>query len=153
MKRSEPNRTPSDVTEMVSAAVELAEIALRRYNVRLSYLIHPGLPKLPVDPILIEQVLVNLLKNAAEAIAQAQRPLPERRVDLQVASSRFEGRPVVDFVVTDTGRGIPPEVMARCIQEADEPPDRGRFAPPAPSGFAWAPLRCSASFHLLPVEA
>ena len=116
VKRSEPNRTPSDVTEMVSAAVELAEIALRRYNVRLSYLIHPGLPKLPVDPILIEQVLVNLLKNAAEAIAQAQRPLPERRVDLQVASSRFEGRPVVDFVVTDTGRGIPPEVMARLYE-------------------------------------
>ena len=116
VKRSEPNRTPSEVTEMVTAAVELAEIALRRYSVRLSYLIQPGLPRLPVDPILIEQVLVNLLKNGAEAIAQAQRPLPERRVDLQVAARRFEGHPIVDFVVTDTGRGIAPEVMARLFE-------------------------------------
>ena len=46
--------------------------------------------------------------------------------------------------------GLPPAVMARCIHE----PDCGRFASPTgPSEFGQAPLRCSASFHLIPVEA
>jgi C4-dicarboxylate-specific signal transduction histidine kinase len=74
VKRSEPNRTPSDVSLMVSEAMELAEIELRRRNVRLSHYVAARLPQLMVDPILIEQVLVNLLRNAAEAIEQAGRP-------------------------------------------------------------------------------
>ena len=73
MKRSEPNRTLSDVSVMVSEALELAEIELRRRNV-LSHYVAARLPQLMVDPILIEQVLVNLLRNAAEAIEQAARP-------------------------------------------------------------------------------
>ncbi|MFN4360936.1 MAG: PAS domain S-box protein [Hylemonella sp.] len=115
VKRSEPNRTPSEVAVMVSEAVELAEIELRRYNVRLSHYT-ADLPPLVVDPILIEQVLVNLLKNAAEAIVQAQRPPQQRRVELHVLRAVVEGRPVVEFTVTDTGRGIPPEVMERLYE-------------------------------------
>lgn len=115
VKRSEPNRTPSEVAVMVSEAVELAEIELRRYNVRLSHYT-AALPPLVVDPILIEQVLVNLLKNAAEAIVQAQRPPQQRRVELQVLPATVEGRSVVEFTVTDTGRGIPPEVMERLYE-------------------------------------
>src|SRR3954471_24802902 len=61
VKRSEPNRTLSDVSVMVSEALELAEIELRRRNVRLSHYVAARLPQLLVDPILIEQVLVNLL--------------------------------------------------------------------------------------------
>ncbi len=115
VKRSEPNRTPSEVVLMVSEAVELAEIELRRYNVRLNHST-AQLPPLLVDPILIEQVLVNLLKNAAESIVQAQRPPQERRVELHVLPATVDGRPVVEFTVTDTGRGIPPEVMARLYE-------------------------------------
>lgn len=110
VKRSEPNRTPSEVAVMVNEAVELAEIELRRYGVRLSYFM-ADLPPVVVDPILIEQVLVNLLKNAAESIVQAQRPPELRRVELHVLPAIVEGRSVVEFTVTDTGRGIVPEMM------------------------------------------
>ncbi len=84
VRRSEPNRTLSDVTTMVSEAVELAEIELRRRNVRLSHYVAARLPMLLVDPILIEQVLVNLLKNAAESIEHARRPTAQRSVELRV---------------------------------------------------------------------
>jgi PAS domain S-box-containing protein len=115
VKRSEPNRTLSEITVMVNEAVELAEIELRRYNVRLSYFM-ADLPPVLVDPILIEQVLVNLLKNAAESIVHAQRPPQQRRVELHVLPASVEGKPVVEFTVTDTGRGIAPEVMARLYE-------------------------------------
>jgi len=60
---------------MVDEAVELAEIELRRRNVRLNALRRAArCRRLMVDPILIEQVLLNLLKNAAESIDAAQLP-------------------------------------------------------------------------------
>jgi PAS domain S-box-containing protein len=116
VKRSEPNRTPSDVATMVEEALELAEIELRRRNVRLTHYVAARLPRLLVDPILIEQVLVNLLKNAAESIDTAQRPSARRNVELRVIPRQIEGMPVVQFSVADTGKGLAPEVMERLYQ-------------------------------------
>jgi PAS domain S-box-containing protein len=116
VKRSEPNRTLSDVTEMVAEAVELAGIEMRRRQVRLNQVLASRLPKVNVDPILIEQVLVNLMRNAAESIDMAQRPLTKREVELKVLPSTEEGKPVLEFSVTDTGRGLPPEVLERLFE-------------------------------------
>ncbi|MGE0331343.1 MAG: PAS domain S-box protein [Ramlibacter sp.] len=116
VKRSEPNRTPSDVATMVNEAVELAEIELRRRNVRLSHYVAARLPKLHVDPILIEQVLVNLLKNAAESIEHAQRPTARRSVELRVIPRQLDGQGVVEFSVMDSGQGLAPEVMERLYE-------------------------------------
>ncbi len=116
VKRSEPNRTLADVAPMVTEAVELVEIELRRHNVRLSHYVAARLPRLLVDPILIEQVLVNLLKNAAESVNAANRPVPQRNVELRVVRKEMEGQPGVEFTVRDSGRGLAPEVMDRLFE-------------------------------------
>ena len=116
VKRSEPNRTPSEVGVMVSEAIELADIELRRRNVRLNHYVAARMPKMLVDPILIEQVLVNLLRNAAEAIDMAQRPTAQRLVELRVVPIRVEGQSAIDFSVRDSGKGLAPEVMARLYE-------------------------------------
>ncbi len=116
VKRSEPNRTPSDVSTLVSNAMELADIELRRHHVRLTHYIAPSLPSIVVDPILIEQVLINLLKNAAESIEQAQRPSARRRVELRVSPKEVDGQPAVEFAVLDSGRGLSPEIMGRLFE-------------------------------------
>jgi C4-dicarboxylate-specific signal transduction histidine kinase len=116
VKRSEPNRSISVVSDMVEEAVELAEIELRRRNVRLRHYVAARLPALLVDPILIEQVLVNLLKNAAESIDAAQRPTAWRSVELRVVPKQIDGKQVVEFSVTDSGQGLAPEVMERLYE-------------------------------------
>ncbi len=116
VKRSEPNRTSADVATLVSNAKELAEIELRRHHVRLSYYIAARLPPLLVDPILIEQVLINLMKNAAESIAQAHRPTAQRNVELRVVPKQIDEQSVVEFSVMDSGRGLSPEVMERLFE-------------------------------------
>ncbi|HWI81644.1 PAS domain S-box protein [Ramlibacter sp.] len=116
VKRSEPNRTLSDIALIVSEAVELAEIELRRRNVRLSHYVAARLPKLMVDPILIEQVLVNLLRNAAESIEHARRPPSRRSVELRVIPKDVDGQPVIEFSVLDSGQGLAPEVMGRLYE-------------------------------------
>jgi C4-dicarboxylate-specific signal transduction histidine kinase len=116
VKRSEPNRTPADVATMVGEAVELAGIELRRRNVRLNHYVAARLPIVLVDPILIEQVLVNLLKNAAESIDLAERPLARRSVELRVLPKVIESQNAIEFSVQDTGMGLAPEVMDRLYE-------------------------------------
>ena len=116
VKRSEPNRSQADVTTMVSEAVELAEIELRRRNVRLSHYVAARLPRLYVDPILIEQVLINLMKNAAESIDHAGRLPGRRHVELRVVPRSVDGQAAVEFSVSDTGRGLPPQTMSRLYE-------------------------------------
>ena len=116
VKRSEPNRSISDVGHIVSEALELAEIELRRRNVRLSHYIAARLPSLNVDPILIEQVLINLMKNSAEAIDNAQRAPDKRHVELRVVPRQVGEQQVIEFSVTDTGKGLPPEAIDKVYE-------------------------------------
>jgi len=116
VKRSEPTPTPSDVAQMVGNAIELAEIELRRQLIRLNSYVAARLPQLLVDPILIEQVLINLLKNAGEAILHAQRPMGQRQIELCVTPRLIEFQATVEFCVRDNGRGIPPQQLERIYE-------------------------------------
>jgi C4-dicarboxylate-specific signal transduction histidine kinase len=116
VKRSETNRVNSAVAPIVAEAVDLADIELRRRQVKLSLFVSERLVQLHVDPILIEQVLINLLKNAAEAIEHAQRPIHQRHVELQVMPKEFEGQSVVEFSVSDSGSGMQADVIERVFE-------------------------------------
>ena len=116
VKKSEPNRTLANVHDMVVEALELAEIELRRHNVHLTHHVAARLPPVMADAILIEQVLINLMKNGAESIALAQRPPALRSVELRVVPRQVEGAEVIEFTVQDTGRGLAPEVLAHLFE-------------------------------------
>ncbi len=116
VKRSEPNPTLSDVATMVNNAIELADIEIKRQQVRLTHYVAARLPPLMVDPILIEQVLINLLKNGAESILQAQRPPAQRQLELTVLPRQHDGMDVVEFSVRDTGQGVPDELLERIYE-------------------------------------
>ena len=61
-------------------------------------------------------MLVNLLKNGAESVVQANRPTNKRRIELRVTSVIIEGKNLVEFAICDTGMGISPEVMKRLYE-------------------------------------
>jgi len=116
VKRSEPNPTLSDVVTMVNNAIELADIELRRQQVRLTHYVAARMPPLVVDPILIEQVLINLLKNGAESILQANRGVEERQIELKALPKRIDEADVIEFSVRDSGMGVPPELLERIYE-------------------------------------
>ncbi len=116
VKKSEPNRQLADVPTMVSEAVVLAEIELRRHQVRLTHYLAARLPPVMADSILIEQVLINLMKNGAESIAAADRPAAQRSVELRVVPRAWEGQEGVEFSVQDTGKGLPPQVQEHLFE-------------------------------------
>jgi len=70
-----------------------------------------------VDPILIEQVVLNLLKNAAEAIDNAKLPPARRNIELRVVPKHSdEEGDVIEFSVTDMGPGLKDEMLNRLYE-------------------------------------
>ena len=117
VKRSEPQRQPSRVRDITDAVLELAVFEMKRRRVTLNSTIANRLPQIMADPILIEQVLLNLLKNAAEAIDSAQMPQTRRLIELRVSQRKSEEQgPVVEFSVTDNGPGMKEEMLARLFE-------------------------------------
>ncbi len=117
VKRSEPQRQPTQAKQVIDDAVDLAGIELRRRNVAIHTYVAQRLPLIMVDPILIEQVVLNLLKNAAEAIDSAQLPAARRHIELRVVPRHTpEEGGVIEFSVTDMGPGLADEVISRLYE-------------------------------------
>jgi signal transduction histidine kinase len=117
VRKSVPQRQNTDARQIVDDALELASIELRRRNVAIHSYVAQRLPELMVDPILIEQVLLNLVRNGAEAIDNAQMPASRRFIELRVVPRHTtEEGGIVEFSVTDTGPGLPDEVIGRLYE-------------------------------------
>jgi two-component system, OmpR family, sensor histidine kinase KdpD len=94
-----------DIAEIVGAALERAGSVLARHRVEVE--IAPDLPMVRLDAILFEQVLFNLLDNAAKYAS------PGSRIDLH---ARRDGDLVVMEVI-DEGSGIPPGDLERIFDK------------------------------------
>ncbi|MGD9946765.1 MAG: PAS domain S-box protein, partial [Burkholderiaceae bacterium] len=111
VKRSEPERRRCEVATIVADAVGLAEIDAHRQGVHIDTHLEPGLPTLYADPILIEQVLLNLLKNGIEAMRDTA---PTRGRGVQLAVEHRAGQ--VEFSVTDHGTGLAQDAQERLFE-------------------------------------
>jgi PAS domain S-box-containing protein len=116
VKRSEPQRVHIAPAVVIEDAVELADIEMKRRDVRLDVYVAKSLPDIACDPILIEQVVLNLVKNAAEAIDAAALPQVRRRIELRVMPLHTDEGGMIEFSVTDTGPGIREDVLARLYE-------------------------------------
>jgi two-component system NtrC family sensor kinase len=104
-RRSKPQQVPGDLNRVVKTTVSLVQHKMKLANVELSMHLREDLPAVRCDPSQIQQVVLNLLLNAAEA-TQAKA---ERHVSVATAVSDGE----VHLTVTDNGEGIQPENLAR----------------------------------------
>lgn len=109
VKRSAPHRRATPAAQVIDNAVALAEIEAQRVGIAIDVRIEPSLPPLDIDPLLIEQVLLNLLKNGMDAMAQAR----VRRIEV---SARRAGDDLAEIAVTDHGSGIAPEVLPQLFE-------------------------------------
>lgn len=110
VKRSEPRRQPVPARRVVDDAVGFAELDASKRGIAIVTDVAHDLPPLDADPILIEQVLLNLLKNAIDAMEHAA----VRRIDVQVR--RLGGEPMAEFRIVDRGSGIDMERLDEVFQ-------------------------------------
>ncbi|MFM2118944.1 MAG: hypothetical protein RL722_412 [Pseudomonadota bacterium] len=98
------------VHELLEGILPLMRLAARRSETRLEIDLPEPPPRVVCDRTMVEQVLLNLVRNGLQAMADHGTPVDERLLRLRVRPA--EGRWVA-FEVVDRGPGIPPEAAER----------------------------------------
>jgi PAS domain S-box-containing protein len=147
-----------DLNEVITDAVALVQREVSNYRVALRLELAPGLPPVPGDRVELQQVIINLMVNAM----QAMETVVGRSRDLVVGSA-LRGREIV-VSVRDSGSGIVPDDMSRLFKPFFTTKSNGmgmglsicRSIIEVHGGRIWASDNCGpgASFQFaLPLEA
>jgi len=157
VKKTDPQNTLLDVNDLVREVLSLAAPDLRKHDVTVATAMTEALPAIFGDRVQLKQVLMNLIMNAAEAMAT----VTDRPRTLHVVSKPDAGAGVL-VQVEDSGPGIEPDDVDRVFDAFYTTKDKGmgmglsisRSIVEAHHGRLWASSgdRFGAVFHLaLPV--
>jgi len=100
VRKSEPRRAAVVLAEIVDDAMGFAEIDAKKAMVRIHRDIDRELPPVFADRIMIEQVMLNLIKNAIDAMVD----VPEDERQLRLSARQVDG--MIEVSVSDRGHGI-----------------------------------------------
>ncbi|MBI4740172.1 MAG: PAS domain S-box protein [Betaproteobacteria bacterium] len=107
VRKSEPKRAPCDLAEVIDDSIGFLGSAAKARNIPIVREIQGMCPKLMADQVMLEQVLVNLMRNAIDAM---ENIAPERR-RLTIKLGRLENQ--MEIRVVDRGPGISPTVQEK----------------------------------------
>ncbi len=107
-----PTLEPERLGDLVREVADLMAPPLEARGISIRLYLREGLPPLPIDRKMIHQALVNLVTNAEQAMTEG------RGGEILIATGRLRenGRTLQTISVTDSGPGMPPEVLQRCFQ-------------------------------------
>lgn len=103
VEKREPERKPIDVHALLRECVDLVMLGNTLAEVSVKLEISAGLPALHADPVQVQQVVVNLVRNGIEAVRQAASKTV-------TVSANCDGANMV-IAVSDTGGGVPAETV------------------------------------------
>jgi two-component system sensor kinase FixL len=109
VSRGESERNVENLPKLIEEASALALVGVKEAGVRVSFAFDPRIDFVVVDKIQIQQVILNLIRNAIEAMQETT--LRELRI-----SSIERPDDMVEVQVVDTGPGISPEIRAQLFQ-------------------------------------
>jgi two-component system sensor kinase FixL len=108
VQKREVERAPAEIEKVVDEASALAFIGLKEKGIRVAIERENALPEVPIDRIQIQQVLINLIRNAVEAMEGQDRR------NLTIRISRDDG--AVRISIIDTGAGISSDMEGKLFQ-------------------------------------
>jgi two-component system, LuxR family, sensor kinase FixL len=108
--RGESERHIENLPKLIEEASALALVGAKEKGIRVTFRLDPAAPLVFADRIQIQQVLLNLIRNAIEAMQDA----PRRELLIATAARPAEG--LVAVMVADTGTGIASEIAEQLFQ-------------------------------------
>jgi two-component system NtrC family sensor kinase len=100
-RQRKPDKTVCDINSVIDQCVSLVENQALFHNIQITKQFSEDLPMVSVDPSQMQQVFINMIINAAEAM--------EETGQLSLGTSFDPGEDLFEIEITDTGQGIPEE--------------------------------------------
>ena len=116
--RGESERHVENLAKLIEEASALALLGAKETGVRVSFALDPEAQTVMADKVQVQQVLLNLMRNAIEAMQEVERR------ELSV-SSRLLDDGMAEVAVADTGPGIAPEIAGQLFQPFVTSKERG----------------------------
>ena len=116
VKRSAPQRQSCHIDQIINQSIELAEIEAHRQGIRLEKNISTQLPECFIDPILIEQVIVNLIKNAIDSVKDAYPRSRRGKAPPILINAKLNTElqhPMLSIQIIDGGKGIDKDIISQ----------------------------------------
>ena len=110
LRSHQMEKQPLDVHAVIEESLALVAHDMQAREVELTVTLSSNSCVVSGDPVLLQQVLVNLLINAIDAMADT--PPAQRRIKIRCDVRKAD----VDISVRDTGKGLPPDVMSHAVQ-------------------------------------
>ncbi|WP_282605522.1 CHASE2 domain-containing protein [Pelagibius sp. Alg239-R121] len=117
-EKREATRAPEDLSAIIEEAVLLGQVGSSRHRADVTSKIDENLPLVDVNRIQVQQVIVNLVRNAVEAVGAAA----VRHVSVEAFAGSGE---TIEVVVADSGSGVAPEVEEKLFQSFVTTKDTG----------------------------
>lgn len=105
---------PIDLSAALDGALLILDARLRRSKIEIVRNIAPDLPQVLGTPVLVEQVMINLIANACDACKAAKPALPKERLRIEVTAFARDG--TVRLIVADHAGGISETDLPRVFQ-------------------------------------
>jgi len=106
-RRSKPQRVPADLNKLVHSTLRLVGHKLKLMNAETVLELQEDLPLIECDPSQIQQVILNLMLNGAQAMQ------PKGGGQLTICTRLLPDGDNVELCVSDTGEGIAPENLSK----------------------------------------
>jgi two-component system sensor histidine kinase DctS len=110
VRRRDQAREAVPPAALFEAILPLVQLQARKLGVRVESRIAEPLPLVLCDRTMVEQVLLNLARNAMQAMDEAHVPQPSLLLQVRVAAASEVGQRWLEFSVADVGPGIAEEV-------------------------------------------
>lgn len=111
-----PEQVPTQVNDVLQSTIDLLAYELRTHRVQVTMNLDTHLPLIMVDPQQLQQVFVNLLNNALQAMAEVDGGTIQLTTTMgrsQFLQESMKPSPVVRVACKDNGPGISPELQTR----------------------------------------
>ena len=109
VSRGESERTIENIAKLIEEASALALVGIKDQNIRVRYQMDTSVNLVMTDKVQIQQVLLNLIRNSVEAMAETKQR------EIVIATVPTEDG-MVEVSVSDTGPGIAPEIAQALFQ-------------------------------------